>query len=54
MEMIEEQINKVAQLIVNAKKIIIFTGAGVTHRVGHPRLQGPMACGAIRSGRFYH
>ena len=41
MEMIEEQIEKVAQLIVNAKKIIIFTGAGVSTESGIPDFRGP-------------
>lgn len=37
----EEKINKIAQMIAEAKKIVVFTGAGVSTESGIPDFRGP-------------
>ena len=37
----DEKINKVADMIAKAKKVVVFTGAGISTESGIPDFRGP-------------
>jgi NAD-dependent deacetylase len=37
----DEKINKVANMIAKAKKVVVFTGAGISTESGIPDFRGP-------------
>jgi len=49
----EEQINKIAEFIAASKRVVAFTGAGISTESGIPDFRGPQGLDESRSRRFH-